>query len=37
YNRVKSKKDIRVYDYNNHEGGGWFQVLEKLNYAAKCL
>jgi len=37
FNRVKSPKEIRVYDYNNHEGGGGYQVGEKLRFAAKWL
>jgi cephalosporin-C deacetylase len=37
YNRVKAKKEIRVYDYNNHEGGGVFQVVERLRFAEKYL
>jgi cephalosporin-C deacetylase len=37
YNRVKAKKDINVYDFNYHEGGGPFQQVAKLQYAAKYL
>lgn len=37
YNRIKSPKDIRIYDYNNHEGGGSFHVTEKLQFAVKHL
>ncbi|MFB3894391.1 MAG: acetylxylan esterase [Phycisphaerae bacterium] len=37
YNRVKAEKEIRVYDFNNHEGGGPYQWTEKLRFAAKCL
>lgn len=37
YNRVAAPKDILVYDYNNHEGGGQFQLLEKLRFAAQHL
>lgn len=32
YNRVTSQKEIRVYPYNNHEGGGAYQTLEKINF-----
>lgn len=37
YNRVKSRKEIRIYDFNNHEGGGPFQTTERLRFAAKYL
>lgn len=32
YNYYAGKKDIRVYRYNHHEGGGTFQVQEKLRF-----
>ncbi|MBZ0296477.1 MAG: acetylxylan esterase [Anaerolineae bacterium] len=32
YNQVSTPKEIRVYTYNNHEGGGVFQSVEKVNY-----
>lgn len=37
YHRVKAKKEMRVYDFNNHEGGGSFQVLERLHAAKAYL
>lgn len=37
YNNVKAPKEIRVYHYNNHEGGGPFQHLEKLRFLQKYL
>jgi cephalosporin-C deacetylase len=37
YNGIKAPKAIRVYDYNMHEGGGVFQQVEKLRFAAKWL
>ncbi|MBA4386562.1 MAG: acetylxylan esterase [Verrucomicrobia bacterium] len=37
YNHLKAKKEIRVYDFNNHEGGGVFQMNEKLAFLARNL
>lgn len=37
YNAVKAPKDIRVYEFNNHEGGMMFQAEQRLAYAAKHL
>lgn len=37
YNRIRGKKEIRVYTYNNHEGGGVFHVTDKLRFAAEHL
>lgn len=37
YNNVAAKKDIRVYDFNNHEGGGCFQTVERMEFAGKFL
>jgi cephalosporin-C deacetylase len=34
YNHYAGPKEIRVWRYNNHEGGQGFQTLEKLAYAA---
>ncbi len=31
------KKEIREYDYNNHEGGGTFHARERLAFARKQL
>jgi cephalosporin-C deacetylase len=32
YNHYAGDKDIRVYDYNGHEGGQSFQALEKVKF-----
>jgi len=37
YNNVKAPKAIRIYDFNNHEGGSQFQFIEKLRFAMKHL
>ena len=37
YNAVKAPKEIRIYEFNNHEGGGGFQTLARLRFAAKHL
>ena len=37
YNRVKGPKQIRVYPFNQHEGGGPVQTTERLRFAAKYL
>jgi cephalosporin-C deacetylase len=33
YNWHAGDKEIRIYPYNNHEGGGTYQTREKLRYA----
>ncbi len=37
YNRVSAPKDIKVYEFNNHEGGGPFHLAEKLRFLTKWL
>jgi cephalosporin-C deacetylase len=37
YNWHAGPKEIRVYPYNNHEGGGTFHTKEKLAFARKSL
>ena len=37
YNRISAEKDIRVYDYNEHEGGGPFQTIERLRFIKQHL
>ena len=37
YNRVKAQKEIRVYDFNNHEGGGAFQNIARIRFAQEYL
>lgn len=32
YNRVPSEKEIKVYPFNEHEGGGSYHLLEKLRF-----
>lgn len=32
YNHYAGKKEIRAYEYNNHEGGANFQTIEKLKF-----
>jgi cephalosporin-C deacetylase len=32
YNHYKGPKQIRLWEYNNHEGGGTFQQLEKVKF-----
>ena len=37
YNRVPGFKDIKVYDFNHHEGGGSYQAYERLCFARQHL
>lgn len=37
YNRLTAEKDIRIYEFNEHEGGGPFQLVERLRFAARHL
>ena len=32
YNQWMGEKDIKVYSYNGHEGGGSYQTIEKLKF-----
>ena len=32
YNHYAAQKDIRIWEFNNHEGGEIFQTIEKLNF-----
>lgn len=34
YNHYAGKKDICIWPYNHHEGGGNFQTMEKVKYLA---
>ena len=34
YNHFGGNKDIRIYRYNHHEGGGTYQAIEKLRFVA---
>lgn len=35
YNRIESDKEVRLYPYNNHEGGRNLQVEQKIGWLAK--
>jgi len=37
YNRVPAPKQIRLYTFNEHEGGGPFQAMEQLKFALAYL
>ena len=37
YNRIKAKKEINIYNFNNHEGGGPFQITARLRFATEHL
>lgn len=37
YNRWSGEKDIRVYPYNGHEGGGSYQTVEKIKFLKGLL
>ncbi|HEX2907731.1 MAG TPA: alpha/beta fold hydrolase [Phototrophicaceae bacterium] len=37
YNHYAADKDIKVWAYNHHEGGGDYQAAEKLKFLAKYL
>lgn len=37
YNRITAEKELRIYEYNEHEGGGPFQHVERLRFAAEHL
>jgi cephalosporin-C deacetylase len=37
YNRVPGEKDIAVYDFNEHEGGGAEQMLRRLRFFRRHL
>lgn len=32
YNHLQGPKEIRIYEFNNHEGGGNYHTLEKLRF-----
>jgi len=35
YNHFAGPKDIRIYQYNDHEGGGNYQTVEKIKFLAQ--
>lgn len=37
YNAVGAEKEIRVYEFNQHEGGGSAQTLERLRFTQRWL
>lgn len=37
YNAYAGRKEIRVYSYNGHEGGGEFQTREKLTFIRRLF
>jgi len=37
YNRLKGRKEVKVYTYNGHEGGGVFHALERMRFFRKNL
>jgi cephalosporin-C deacetylase len=37
YNHYAGPKEIRIWEFNNHEGGGTFQNLERLRFARQHL
>jgi cephalosporin-C deacetylase len=37
YNHYGAAKDIRIYEFNNHEGGQSYQSLEKLKFLKTTL
>ena len=37
FNHYAGKKDIRIWPYNHHEGGGNFQTMEKLKFLEKIF
>jgi cephalosporin-C deacetylase len=36
YNYVDAAKDIKVYTYNHHEGGGHDHAMQKLKFVRDC-
>ena len=37
YNHYAGQKDIRIWQFNNHEGGQAFQTVEKLKFVAERI
>ena len=37
YNRIRAPKDMAIYEFNNHEGGGPFQTRRRMAYAQQFL
>ena len=35
YNHFAGPKDVRIYQYNDHEGGENYQTVEKVKFLAK--
>ncbi|MEO0598601.1 MAG: acetylxylan esterase, partial [Chloroflexota bacterium] len=32
YNHYQGEKEMRVYEFNNHEGGGSHHILEQIRF-----
>lgn len=37
YNRITAPKEMKLYDFNEHEGGGIYQQREWLRWFVECL
>jgi cephalosporin-C deacetylase len=37
YNYYAGKKEIRIWPYNHHEGGGNFQTMEKVKFLSRFM
>jgi cephalosporin-C deacetylase len=37
FNHYGGEKDIRIYRYNHHEGGGTYQSIEKLKFVSSII
>jgi cephalosporin-C deacetylase len=37
YNHYRGQKDIRVWSYNHHEGGGNYQTMEKVRFLERLM
>jgi cephalosporin-C deacetylase len=37
YNHYAGSKQMRLYEYNNHEGGGSYQTIEQMNFLSELL
>jgi cephalosporin-C deacetylase len=35
YNHLRGRKDIRIYEFNDHEGGGNYHTLEKMKFLSE--
>ncbi|MCX7845741.1 MAG: acetylxylan esterase, partial [Dictyoglomaceae bacterium] len=37
FNYYRGEKDIKIYPFNGHEGGGSFHTLEKIKFVKRYL